>query len=57
VAGIFPAEEGALVVFGNRIVTDQLGGFGASAKQAVGRKILGGQLSALYEAMRDRFEK
>ena len=52
VAGIFPVKEGALVVYANRTFTDQLGGFGASAKQAIGRKIMGSQLAALYEQIR-----
>ena len=53
VAGIFPVAQGALVLYANRTTTDQLGGFGASAKQAVGRKIMGGKLAAFY----DRFRK
>jgi hypothetical protein len=52
VAGILPVTEGALVVYANRTFTDQLGGFGASAKQAIGRKIMGSQLAALYEQIR-----
>lgn len=54
VAGIFPVSEGALVVYANRTFTDQLGGFGASAKQAIGRRIMGGQLAKLYEQIRAR---
>ncbi len=57
VAGLFPVTQGALVVFTNRTVTDQLGGFGAGAKQAVGRRIMGGQLAALYEEIRARFNR
>lgn len=56
VAGIFPLDEGALVVYSNRTVTDQLGGFGASAKQSIGRKIMGGHLAALFEEMRTRYK-
>ena len=57
IAGIFPVQEGALVIYGNRTFTDQLGGFGASAKQAIGRKIMGGQIAALYEQIRAQFKK
>ena len=57
VAGIFPVQEGALVVYGNRTFTDQLGGFGAGAKQVIGRKLMGGQIAALYEQLRARLKK
>lgn len=57
VAGIFPVQEGALVIYANRTFTDQLGGFGASAKQAIGRKLMGGQIAALYEQFRARNKK
>ena len=52
VGGVFPVQEGALVLYGNRTFTDQLGGFGAGAKQAIGRKLMGGQIAALYERFR-----
>jgi len=57
IAGIFPVQEGALVIYGNRTFTDQLGGFGASTKQAIGRKLMGGQIAALYEQLRTRSKK
>ncbi len=56
VAGIFPVDGGALVLYSTRTVTDQLGGFGANAKQSLGRKIMGGQLAALFEQMRTRYK-
>lgn len=54
VAGLFPVTEGTLVLYANRTYTDQLGGFGASAKQAIGRRIMSGQLAKLYEQFRSR---
>ena len=57
IGGIFPVQEGALVVYGNRTFTDQLGGFGAGTKQAIGRKIMAAQIAALYEQLRARFKK
>ena len=57
VAGVFPVPEGALVVYANRTYTDQLGGFGAGAKQAIGRRIMGGQLAELYERFRKQSKK
>ena len=57
VAGIFPVAQGALVIYANRTFTDQLGGIGAGAKQALGRRIMGGQIAALYEELRARLGK
>jgi len=57
VAGIFPVQEGALVLYGNRTFTDQLGGFGASAKQAIGRRLMGGKIGALYDQFRAQQKK
>ncbi len=57
VAGLFPVEGGALVLFASRTYTDQLGGFGAGAKQAIGRRIMGGQIAKLYEQIRKGLEK
>lgn len=54
VAGIFPVAEGALVIYANRTFTDQLGGFGAGAKQAIGRRLMSGQLAKLYDQIRAR---
>ena len=55
--GIFPVQEGALVIYANRTFTDQLGGFGAGAKQSIGRKIMGGQIAGLYEQLRARSKR
>ena len=54
VAGLFPVAEGTLVLYANRTYTDQVGGFGAGAKQAIGRRIMSGQLAKLYERFRSR---
>jgi hypothetical protein len=52
VAGVFPVDEGALVVYSNRTVTDQLGGFGAGTKQALGRKIMSSRIATLFSEIR-----
>jgi len=57
IAGVFPVQEGALIIYANRTFTDQVGGFGASAKQTIGRKIMGGEIANLYEQMRARSKK
>ena len=52
VGGLLPAAEGTVVVYLNRTTTDQLGGFGASAKQAIGRTMMAKQISAIFERSR-----
>jgi hypothetical protein len=57
IAGIFPVAEGALVLYANRTFTDQLGGFAAGTKQAIGRKLMSGKIAALYERIRAQAKK
>ena len=52
VAGLLPVADGTVVVYVARTTTDQLGGFGASAKQAIGRRMMAKQISAIYEKFR-----
>jgi hypothetical protein len=52
VAGLLPVENGTVVVYLNRTTTDQLGGFGASAKQAIGRAMMAKQISEIFEKAR-----
>lgn len=52
VAGLLPVENGTVVVYLNRTTTDQLGGFGASAKQAIGRGMMAKQISEIFEKAR-----
>jgi hypothetical protein len=55
IGGIFPVK-GAL----RRLRKPHLhrsGGFGAGAKQAIGRKIMAAQIAALYEQLRARSKR
>jgi hypothetical protein len=56
VAALLPVENGTVVVYLNRTTTDQLGGFGASAKQAIGRGMMAKQISAIFEKARAGFK-
>jgi len=56
VAGLLPVENGTVVVYLNRTTTDQLGGFGASAKQAIGRGMMAKQISEIFEKARAGFK-
>ena len=52
VGALLPVENGTAVVYVNRTTTDQLGGFGASAKQAIGRNMMAKQISEIFEKAR-----
>ena len=52
IAGFFPVPQGTLVVYGNHTFTDQVTGFGGSAKQSIGRRVMGGKLKELFEKAR-----
>ena len=56
VAALLPVEGGTVVAYLNRTTTDQLGGFGASAKQAIGRGMMAKQISAIFEKARSGFK-
>ncbi len=56
VGGLLPVENGTVVVYLNRTTTDQLGGFGASAKQAIGRSLMATQISEIFEKSRAGFK-
>lgn len=56
VAALLPVENGTVVTYLNRTTTDQLGGFGASAKQAIGRTMMAKQISEIFEKSRAGFK-
>jgi hypothetical protein len=44
--GAFPVEDGQVVViYGSRTSTDQVAGFGGSAKRAIGSRVMGGRIA------------
>lgn len=55
IAALLPVENGTVVAYLNRTTTDQLGGFGASAKQAIGRTMMAKQISEIFEKTRAGF--
>lgn len=48
VAGFLPVKEGTVVVYVNRTSTDQVTGFGGSAKRSIGSGLLASQLEDLF---------
>jgi len=56
IGALLPVEAGTAVVYLNRTTTDQLGGFGASTKQAIGRRMMASQISEIFEKSRAAFK-
>ena len=52
-----PTKDGTLVVTLIRVSTDQVGGFGSSAKHPISRALMGPYLKDMYEALRAKAEK
>jgi hypothetical protein len=52
ITGFLPAEGGTLVIYTNHTSTDQVAGFGGSAKRGIGRKFMAGELQKLFEKAR-----
>lgn len=49
VTGFLPTEGGTLVIYTNHTSTDQVAGFGGSAKRGIGRKFMADELKKLFE--------
>jgi hypothetical protein len=56
VGALLPVENGTVVAYLNRTTTDQLGGFGASTKQSIGRGMMAKQIKAIFEKARAGFK-
>jgi hypothetical protein len=52
-----PTKDGTLVITLVRVSTDQVGGFGSSAKHSVSRALMGPYFIGLYETLRAKAEK
>jgi hypothetical protein len=52
ITGFLPVEGGTLVIYTNHTSTDQVAGFGGSAKRGIGRKFMAGELEKLFEKAR-----
>jgi len=51
-AALIPVEGGTVVVYGNRTSTDQVTGFGGSARRSIGGRLLVSQLEGLFQKAR-----
>lgn len=52
VGAALPVEDGTVVMYGTRTSTDQVSGFGGSAKRAIGNRIMGGRMADNFERAR-----
>ena len=52
VAGFLPVQQGTVVVYTNHTFTDQVAGFGGSAKRNIGRRIMTSKLKQIFDAAR-----
>jgi hypothetical protein len=52
-----PTKDGLLVITLARVSTDQVAGFGSSAKHAISRALMGPYFTGLYETLRAKAEK
>ena len=52
VGGVWPKNDGSLLVYLYRVSTDQVGGFGSSLKHPVSRALMGPYVEELFETIR-----
>lgn len=52
IAGFLPVQQGTIVVYVNHTFTDQVSGFGGSAKRGIGRSLLASTLKKSFEKAR-----
>lgn len=54
ITAVLPVQGGSVLVYGNRTSTDQVTGFGGSAKRSIGSKLLESQLEGIFEKARTK---
>ena len=57
VGAFLPVAGGTVVVYSNRTSTDQVMGFGGSAKRSIGSRLLASQLEEIYKKARGAAQK
>lgn len=57
VVGFLPVDGGTLVIYTNHTSTDQVAGWGGSAKRSIGRKLMASQLQELFDKTRTALAK
>jgi len=57
IGGAFPCEKGTAVIMSTRTSTDQVTGFGGSARRAIGARMLGNMAAQILERFREEENK
>lgn len=57
VAGLLPTKDGTILIYLNRVSTEQVAGFGSSVKHPVARGLMGPYIEDLFEGIRAEAEK
>lgn len=57
VVGFLPVKEGTVVTYTNHTFTDQVAGFGGSAKRSIGRRMMESKLKQLFDKERKQVAK
>ena len=52
IGAALPVEDGAVVLYATRTSTDQVSGFGSTAKRGIGNKLMGGRMAQNFERAR-----
>lgn len=52
IGAALPVDDGAVVLYATRTSTDQVSGFGGTAKRGIGNKIMGGRMAENFERAR-----
>ena len=53
IGAALPVDDGAVVLYATRTSTDQVSGFGGTAKRGIGNKIMGGRMAENFERARE----
>lgn len=53
IGAALPVEDGGVVLYATRTSTDQVSGFGGSAKRGIGNKLMGGRMAQNFERARE----
>ncbi len=54
VAGILPVTGGSIVIYANHTSTDQVAGFGGSAKRSIGSSLMASELRGIFEKVQQK---
>ena len=57
ILALLPVEQGTIAIYGTHTFTEQVAGFGGSAKRGIGRKMMESTLEEIFERDRKKLER